>query len=154
MDEWKKKQCRFTFPSSFHPPLPPPVRLSSVQLWLCDAKLTGAKLSSIHTLAYNALRLIPTHQCKASLSLSLSHRLSPPSRTAPTCTRPLPPLSLALSFPSFLLVVHPYSFVFSEVPPVFHPPSPHLLSVFLLFPRCRCAYTHKLILMLWLFNKF
>lgn len=62
-DEWGKKQRRFTVPSPFHPPLPPPVCLFSVQLWLCDAKLMGAKLSSIHTLAYNVLRLIPTHQC-------------------------------------------------------------------------------------------
>ena len=48
VNERKENQCRFTAPSPPHPPLPPPMRLSSVQLWLCDAKLIGATLSSIH----------------------------------------------------------------------------------------------------------
>lgn len=83
--------------------------LSSVQLWFCDAKLMGAKLSSIHTLAYNALRLIPTHTNTKLFSLSLSppltHRLiRAPVSQEPTCTRPPPPSTLlSHSLPFFWL---------------------------------------------------
>lgn len=94
------EQSRFTFPSS-HPPLPAVLCLSSVQLWLCDAKLMGARLSSIHTLTYNARRLIPTHTNVKPFSLSLT---DPVSSLAGTHMHPptfLP--SIALSFPSLIL---------------------------------------------------
>lgn len=125
VDERKKNQCRITVPSPFHPPLPPPVRLSSVQLWLCDAKLMGAKLGSVHTLAYNALRLIPTHTNARFLSVCLSLTdwapLSPVSQT-PTCTRL--PLLFSLT-PSLSFGCLPYSFLFSLISISF-PSIPHL----------------------------
>lgn len=132
MDEWKKKQCRFTFPSSFHTPLPPPVRLSSVQLWLCDAKLMGAKLSSIHTLAYNALRLIPTYTNARLLSLSLSHRLSPPSRRHPHAPAHLPPLSRSL-IPFLSLGCSPLFFLVLRDANSFSPP--HTSNYFCCYPN-------------------
>lgn len=107
--------------------------LSSVQLWFCDAKLMGAKLSSIHTLAYNALRLIPTHTNTKLFSLSLS--LSPPHTPPDPSSRltgthmhpPTSPLYLALSFPSFLLAVLVYSFLFWKIPPLVPLPMPLFL---------------------------
>ncbi len=156
VDEWKKNQCRFTFPSPFHPPLPPPVRLSSVQLWLCDAKLMGAKLSSIHTLAYNALCLIPTHTNTRLLSLSLS--LTEPrcllSRRHPHAPAYLPPprsLSLSLSLTPSWMFIPILSCSHRSHRSIFFFGTP--LFLFLL-PRHWFPYTPELIHMLWLFNKF
>lgn len=142
----KNKQCSSTVPSPFHLLLPSPVCLSSVQLWLCDAKLTRAKLSSIHTLAYNALPShTHTHQRWAELQ-SLSRWLSPAvSRLAGTHMHPpTSPCSL------------PFSWLFTPILSSSHRshriPTTPLVS--LLLSRHWCSYTHKRVRLLWLLNKF
>lgn len=142
----KNKQCSSTVPSPFHLLLPSPVCLSSVQLWLCDAKLTRAKLSSIHTLAYNALPShTHTHQRWAELQ-SLSRWLSPAvSRLAGTHMHPpTSPCSL------------PFSWLFTPILSSSHRshriPTTPLVS--LLLSGHWCSYTHKRVRLLWLLNKF
>lgn len=140
----KNKQCSSTVPSPFHLLLPSPVCLSSVQL--CDAKLTRAKLSSIHTLTYNALPShTHTHQRWAELQ-SLSRWLSPAVfRLAGTHMHPpTSPCSL------------PSSWLFTPILSCSHRshriPTTPLVSP--LLSGHWCSYTHKHVRLLWLLNKF